>query len=295
MAGKLSDLTSATAFNATDKVEVLQSGNNLGLTLGVMRKLQYGTAADGNTPRYDSSLANGDTVSGGTGDWVLDDSSGYRAVNTGRYSTTPLSTSQFTVTNTDDFETKDSTGAASGTIAKGLPVRFVISGTVFYGIVTAGTQNTSITIAGASITGTFSALCVGPFEKVVQVVLPMVEAIDYTNTLSTTNLFTFGLTYFKWRMSTGYLVSFSATHKVAAATTQPKVNVLIASSRVSSNDSNLGIQLTTAGTWIDNSAIAINTSNYDINFDESLEVEVTAVGTGTAGDHLTVSCTFVLA
>lgn len=296
MAGKISELTAATAYNSTDEVELLQSGGNLRLSKGVLRKLLYGTAADGNTPRYDSALANADTVSGGTGDWVLDDSSGYRAVNTGRYSTTPAGAgTQITMTNTDDFETKDYAGLPTGNIAKGLPVRFVIANTVYYGIVTTGVQNSSITIAGASLSGTFSALCVGPFEKVVQVVLPMVEVVDYSNTLSTTNLATFGLSYYKWRMSTAYLVSFSATHKTAAATTQPKVNVLIAGSRVSNNDSNLGLQLSTAGTWVDNSAIAINTSNYDINWDESLEVEVTAVGTGAAGDHLTVSCTFVLA
>lgn len=285
MAGKISDLTAATAFNDADQVELLQSGSNLKLAKSLLRKLLYGTAADGNTPRYDATAA----------DYVLDDSTGYRAVNTGRYSTTPLSTSQFTVTNTDDFELRDSAGLANGTIAKGLPVRFVISGTAYYGIVTDGVQNTSITIAGASITGTFSALCVGPFEKVVQRVFPMTAAVDYSNTVSVTHLATFGRTYFKWRGPRGYLVTYSVVHQVAAATTQPKINVLVAGSRVGTFDSNQGIQPTTAGTWVDNSAVAINTSNYDINNDEALEVEVTAAGTGTAGDYLTVSCTFVLA
>lgn len=294
MAGKISDLTAATAYG-NDEVELLQSGNNLRLSKGVLRKLLYGTPADGNTPRYDSSLANADTVSGGTGDWVLDDSSGYRAVNTGRYSTTPSSTSVISVTNTDDFEFKDSTGAPNGTIAAGIPIRFVISGTAYYAIVTSGVQNTSITIAGPSLSGTFSALCVGPPEKVVQCPLNMNVVAGYSNTLSTTNLATFGRTYFRWVHSKGFLVLFAATHLTPAGTTQPKINVLINGSRVSSNDGNLGIQLSTAGAWVGNPVATINTANYDITRSEPVEVEVTAVGTGSVGDYLTVALTFVLA
>ncbi len=285
MAGKISDLTAATAYNDADEFELLQSGNNLRLTKTLLRKLLFGTGTDFYQPRYDADTA--------VANYVLEDGTGYRRVSAARYSTTPNSTSQFAVSNTDDFETRDSTGAASGTIAVGLPVRFVISGTAYYGVVTAGVANTSITIAGAPITGTFSALSVGPPEKVVQLVFPMTQASNFSADTGSTHLATFGLTYFKWRMSRGYLVTFSGIEKTTAGATEPKVNVLIGGSAVSTNDSNNGITLS-AATWVDNSAVAINTSNYDINWDDTIEFDVTNTPS-TAADYLTMSLTFVLA
>lgn len=286
MTGKISDLTPATAYNSTDEVELLQSGGNLRLTKGVLRKLLYGTAADGNTPRYDSSLANVDTVSGGTGDWVLDDASGYRLVNTGRYSTTPSSTSVFTVTNTDDFETKDSTGAASGTIDIGLPVRFVIASTAYYGIVTAGTQNTSITISGASITGTFSSLAVGPHEKVIQLPINILQT-SYTTSNNTDLLSTVtGRQYLTWSGPKARLVRFGFTH---ASATSPVLNVKINGSIVGT--SNVTVSAT-AGTWTYNSAVALDTSLYDINYGEAIEIR--CVTHAASSNYLNSLLVFVL-
>jgi hypothetical protein len=100
-------------------------------------------------------------------------------------------------------------------------------------------------------------------------------------------------TRFRWQGRKAYLVSFLAVHETADATSNPKINVKINAAAVSTNDTNLGIQLSTAGTWVRNPAIAINTSNYDINLDEAIEITCTAAaGTGGAS-YLTVSLVFV--
>ena len=101
-------------------------------------------------------------------------------------------------------------------------------------------------------------------------------------------------TYFRWQQSKAYLVAFSCTEKTVDTGTEPKVNVKVNGTAVSTNDTNLGVQLTTAGTWVDNSAVAINTTYYDINPNEAVEITCTAAGgTGDAA-YLTVQTTFVL-
>jgi|GEM_PF-3463148 len=292
MAGKISELTAATAYNNTDEVELLQSNNNLRLTKGVLRKLLYGTASDGNRPRYDSAAANVDTVSGGTGDWVLDDSTGYRAINTGRYNGAISTDSTIAMSVTSD-------------VAQGLPVRYVVSGNTRYGIITTVTSNTSIVVAGPSLSSgaTVSSLAVGPAEKVEQIWLPMnasesstTPGNNYSTAASTTHLATYGMTYRKWMGPIAYCVTFSATHRTKTSTTAAKMNLLVNSARVSTSDSNNGIQLGAAGTWVDNTPLNINTSNYDINYGESIEVEITvASASGSPDDDLVVVAVFVKA
>ena len=269
MSQKISADTLVSVFNDADYFPLIQGGDNLRITKSLLRALLFASTADGGAIRYDSTAA----------DWIVDDRSGYRTVNTGRYTASPSSTSVLLMSNTSDM-------------AVGLPVRYVISGTTYYGIITAFTANTSITIAGASLSGSLTALAVGPASKVVQLLFPMTEAANFSANTGSTQLATFGLTYFKWRMPKAYLVTFSGIEQTTAGATEPKINVLIAGSAVSTNDTNLGIALA-AATWVDNSAIAINTANYDINWDESIEFDVTNTPS-TAADYLTISCTFVL-
>ena len=98
-----------------------------------------------------------------------------------------------------------------------------------------------------------------------------------------------------WRLGIAYCVKFSGTEKVVDTGAEPKVNVLVNAQRVSINDSNLGIQLTNAGEWVDNVAVAINTTYYDINNGEALTIECTAKGGSGDAAHLTVEAVFVLA
>lgn len=280
-AGDIDALTVATAFNDADQFELLQSGNNLSLTKTLLRKLLYGTATDLKRPRYDATAA----------DYVLDDSSGYRTINTNRYvadtSIAPGTTSVIAVTNTDDFEFKDSTGAANGTIQPGLPIRFVIGSTVYYAIVTGGTQDTSISIAGASLLGgTLASLAVGPPEKVIQLPINILQT-SYTTSSGTDLLSTVTeRQYLKWSGPRARLVRFGFSH---ASATTPVLNVKINGSIVGS--SNVTVSAT-AGTWTYVSAVAIDTSLYDINYGEAIEIR--CVTHAASSNYLNSLLVFVL-
>ena len=206
----------------------------------------------------------------------------YRVVPTTKYTALAASSSTITMSDTSDFYT-------------GLPVRFKVGSTAYYALCTAVTASTSITIAGATLSpsglATLSELAVGPPGHVQ--ILPLFVSSTYGNG-SGDLLATDMNTYFKWLGRKSYLVTFSATHKVAdTGAAQPKINVKIAGSAVSTADSNNGVQLSTAGTWVDNTVATVSTSLYDINFGEAVEVNCTVAGTVGDATNLTVLAIFV--
>ena len=177
-------------------------------------------------------------------------------------------------------------------INEGDAIKYVDSRGTFYAIITAVDDSTpSITIAGAPFdTGQeITALYVGN-NKVIQ--LDFFISDTYGDDIGDLLLADMN-TYFRWHGRKAYLVGFSAIHTKADGTANPKINVKIAGSLVSTNDTNLGIQLSTADTWVDNSAVEINTSNYDINRGESVEINCSAAGTDGDTENLTVSCIFI--
>jgi hypothetical protein len=100
----------------------------------------------------------------------------------------------------------------------------------------------------------------------------------------------------RWEHANAYMVLFGATLGVVDTSgTQPKVNVKIGSGLVCNADSNKGIQLSgTPLTWVAPSAVAINTSNYDIVRGDTIEISCTEAGTTGDADCLSLFCTFVL-
>ena len=92
-----------------------------------------------------------------------------------------------------------------------------------------------------------------------------------------------------------YLVAFAATCGEAdTGAAQPKVNVKVDDSLVSTNDSNKGLQVSgTPGTWTANSAIAVSVSNYAITKGDSIEVRCTEAGTNADAADLTINLLFV--
>ena len=195
------------------------------------------------------------------------------------FTATPASTS--TLTFTTDRTT---------VLKAGIPVRYTISSVIYYGKITACTSNL-LTIAGAQMGGDVTKLEYGVPEQVV--VVNFFVSGNYGDGVA--DLLAADMnTYFRWQQSKAYLVAFSCTEKTVDTGTEPKVNVKVNGTAVSTNDTNLGVQLTTAGTWVDNSAVAINTTYYDINPNEAVEITCTAAGgTGDAA-YLTVQTTFVL-
>jgi hypothetical protein len=205
--------------------------------------------------------------------------SGWMLVDVGKYTTTPSSTSRLAMSDTSD-------------LFVGAPIKYTISATTYYGIVTAISANTYIDVAGASLSGDVTALWVGPREKVVQVDLFVgsTYANDTADILAADNG-----QYYRWGLGSAYLVSFSAAQDTVDTGTEPKINIKVAGTAVSTADSGNGIQLSTQGAWVDNSAVAIDAAQYDIQRNEALEIAVTAAGgTGDAAD-LSVRCLFVLA
>ncbi|MFA5458176.1 MAG: hypothetical protein WC261_11170 [Synergistaceae bacterium] len=202
----------------------------------------------------------------------------WQLVSASTYTATPASTSTLAMSDTSSVHLGDA-------------IKYTDGRGTYFAIVTAVTTNTSITIAGAALdTGSdVTSLYVGN-NKVIQ--LDFFVSGTYAD--GTGDLLAADMnTYFKWQGRKAYLVAFSAVHKTVDTTTNPKINVNVNSAAVSTADSNNGVQLSTAGTWVDNSAIAVNTSNYDINRGEAVEISCTAAGaTGDASD-LTVSCVFV--
>jgi hypothetical protein len=197
-------------------------------------------------------------------------------VASSKYTATPTSTSVLAMSDTSDVNIGDG-------------IKYTISSVVYYAIITALTANTSITISGAPLSGDVSNLYVGN-NKTIQLDFYVYGLYaDATGDLLAADM----NTYFKWQGRKAYLVSFSAVHKTADTTTNPKVNVKVNAAAVSTNDSNLGIQLSTAGAWVDNSAVAVNTSNYDINRGEAIEINCSAAGGTANAANLTVSCVFV--
>lgn len=236
-------------------------------------------------PVFISSPADGDMLiySSTSADFVAHTpaSRRYRTIATSRYTGLIGGTpSIITMSDTSDFSV-------------GLPVKYVVSGSTRYGVVTAVSSNVSITVAGPSLAAaaTVSALTVGLASMVTPVQFFIANAYgDGVNSLLGPDM----KTYFTWPMRAAFLVRMSAVHNTAAGTTQPKINVNIAGSAVSTGDSNNGIQLSTAGTWVDNTLASISTGNYDIAFGEAVEVACTVAGSPTGGAlDLTVLCLFV--
>jgi hypothetical protein len=209
----------------------------------------------------------------------------YRLISTSRYTQTIGGVaSVITMSSTADF----GSGAEAG-----WPVQYMSGGVNYYGVVTAISVNTSITVAGpglaigASITG----LRIGTMESVHVEHITITGAYgDGTNDLLATDM----KRYLRWGKRQHHLVYISAVHNTAAGTTQPKVNVKVAGSAVSTMDTNNGLQLSTAGTWVHNTLNSIHTSNYVCLYDSAIEVTCTVAGNPTGGAlDLTVRLVFV--
>lgn len=206
----------------------------------------------------------------------------WNTISATKYTAAPTSTSTVTFSDTSD-------------IAVGKPVRYTYNGTTYYGIITAVSANALMTIAGAplDVGHDITALEIGTPGQVVVMDLQVAGAYgDNTEDVlaGTANR------YIRWRKSAAYLVAISATHKTAdTGAAQPKLNVKVASALVSTEDSNAGLQLSTAGAWVNGSAVAISTSNYDVAFNDDIEVRCTAAGTNGNAANLSVCLVFVIA
>tara|TARA_Y100001963_G_scaffold157272_1_gene253019 strand:+ start:563 stop:1321 length:759 start_codon:yes stop_codon:yes gene_type:complete len=213
--------------------------------------------------------------------FMRDNENRWRAIDTSKYTALPPSTSTITMSDTGDF-------------AVGLPVKYTISSVDYYGIVTAVSAGSSITIAGAALGSptTISALYVGKPEMVTEMTL----FVSGTYGNGTGDLLANDMkTYEAWDGADAYLVAFKGVQQAAdSGASEPKINIKIGGNAVSTDDSNNGIQLGAAGTWVRNGAVAINTAQYKIERDDAIEVNCTAAGTNGDAENLTLRAQFVM-
>ena len=214
--------------------------------------LANGSVSPGTSERY-SRKDHVHPASGGTSTWTeITD-----------FTATPASTS--TITTTSDL---------TGSIAIRTPLRYAIGGTTYYGIVTAITSNL-MTIAGAPLSSTITSLYSGDVARVkTDVIVVNGYYADASNTtLIESDLFMKG--GFIWTNAKAYIVEVLYVQAANdSGATQPKINFTIASSDLLTADASIS-------TTLANSVVNINSANYDVNFGEAIEIDVTK---GTNGD-----------
>jgi|GEM_PF-2703514 len=194
------------------------------------------------------------------------------------FTATPPSTSTLTMT-----------ADLTGTILVGYPVKYTIGGVVYYGIVTAITSNL-LTVAGAPLGGDVTALYWGDPTRVVQVDFFIPGA--FADAANTGLLASDARTKFDWNLTKAYCVQIRHTVRVDdSGANQPRVTISIAGSVVGTSNTNAGEAV--AETWT-STVVGINTTNYDINRDEAIEVVTDANGSNGDATDLTVSAIFVV-
>ena len=109
---------------------------------------------------------------------------------------------------------------------------------------------------------------------------------EFADAACTTLLATDALTYFIWGGPTSYVVQIS--HRVGtkdSGENQPRVTISVDGSVVGTDNTNAGLPVNTS--WA-HTVVGINTSNYDINMNEAIEIITDANGTNDNAKDLTV-------
>lgn len=191
------------------------------------------------------------------------------------YTATPASTS--TITLSVDM---------TSTIQVGMPLRYTISGVVYYGIVSAITSNL-LTVNGAPLGGDVSNLQYGDPSKVSQVIVTIPSTYEDA---SNTDLIQSDLkSNYIWGKAKSYLVKFGVYSDTADGSGDGQASIQINNTEV--NTIAGGATIAAAKTWY-NTIVNIATAAYDINPGEELEVTCIKGTDGDASD-LTVSMIFV--
>jgi len=183
------------------------------------------------------------------------------------------------------------TSDRTSVIKKGMGLKYTWNGTTYYGIVSAITSNL-LTVAGAPLSTSYdvTALYWCPPERVIQV--DFFVSGKFADAANTGLLASDMNTAFDWNLAKAYCVCIR--HKVKtddSGANQPRVTISIAGAVVGTDNSNAGQAV--AETWT-STVVGINTTNYDINPDEAIEVVTDANGSNDDAENLTVSAVFVL-
>jgi hypothetical protein len=199
--------------------------------------------------------------------WIL--------VPTANFTATPASTS--TITMGVDM---------TASILVGMALKYTISGTVYYGQVTA-ISSILLTIRGAPLSADVTALYYGGGE-IIQVVLPVNGTYeDASNTALLTSDNDSPITWEKPKSYCVFYKVWSRLHDTHATHGQASIRI----NNTEVNTTAGGLTIAADATWYA-TIVDIAVAAYDINYGESLEVTAVKGGTGDASD-LNVIAVFV--
>lgn len=195
----------------------------------------------------------------------------------------------------DDTFTVADNATSQVYIKKGLPVKFVINSATYYALVNAITDNgdtLAIDICGAPFIGDAisGSLFSGTAEKVKQVNYAINGFFDDAaeSTLLANDMFI----YYKWDLPKAYLCKTSIRARtIDSGAANSRVNVTLGTSDVLTTNSNAG--LTVSNAWANNT-IDLSTSNYDIDFGDTVEIKVDNNSTNKDAKDLSVQLNFVM-
>lgn len=185
----------------------------------------------------------------------------------------PASTSQLSMSNTSS-------------IKKALPLRYTIGGTAYYGVVANVSENASLTVTGAPLSGTVTSLAVGDPEMVV----PMNFFVEgFYEDATDSSLLEHDTRYFcYWQQGAAKLVAVRAVHIANDSSANPSVEITVGG--VS------GVVSQVAETTfpdISSPVVSVDVSKYAVNPGDRIEVRATKTGTGDA-ENLSITGIFVL-
>jgi hypothetical protein len=196
-----------------------------------------------------------------------------------KYTATPTDTNTLAMSDTSD-------------LVVGKPIYFTIGGTDYYAIVSVIVANTSIDIVGEPLSGSVTALYVGLSSQLVLYAVPTI--LGLYGDATTIDLLTTDLYYpvtETWKMGPAKCIGFDLVHGTDDGTSQPKVNVEIDGSPISSANTNAGPSVSTTRAT---TGVAVNIANTDVGYGSTIEMPVnTAGGDGDAVD-LQATIFFVL-
>lgn len=179
-------------------------------------------------------------------------------------------------------------------IKKGMGIKFKLSGTDYYAQITTMAAGL-MTIRGAPLTtgdGHLTELSVCDASRVIK--MSLFVPSTYGDGSESDLLKNDSNSPEQWDHAAACLVGFSCVQSIVDSGTEPKINIELGGGAVSTNDSNNGVQLGAADTWVDNPAVEINTNNYDLPLGEEVEVSCTVAGGTGDAENLTVRAIFVL-
>lgn len=253
---------------------VLKNTKNASSTDYVFRLLGFaiegGGIDEGNV--YNLINAAAETGSGGSSRWT--------EIEAAKYTQTPSSTSVLLMSDTSDFLIN-------------LPVKYTIGGTVYYGLISNISANTSITVSGAPLSADVTNLFVGQPEGLVQLDFYIPNA--YADGTTDNVLLDDFVMKFVWYLGPAWFVRINAVHGTNdTGAAQPYIKPKLgASTATHSGNTNKGIVLSVTSPTITTADVGVVAANAKVDPGELVDIVVTKGTNGNAAD-LTCAILFVL-